>query len=58
MIKKIIKGILMSIIIFIGGTALSLLIKLFQIFCPILFDVFAIVVILGTGFLFAHILWQ
>lgn len=58
MIKRIIKGIIMSAIILIIAIIVSVLIKLFQVFCPILFIIFAVVIVLGTGFFFANILWQ
>lgn len=58
MIKKIIRGILMSVIILIIATVLSLLIRLFQITCPILFTVFFVIVVLVAGFSFANKFWQ
>ncbi len=58
MIKKITKGILMSMIILIIGIVLSLLVKLFYIFCPALFGVFAVIILLAAGFFYANIFWQ
>lgn len=58
MVKRIIKGIIMSVIILIIATILSFLIRLFQITCPILFTVFFVIVVLATGFSFANKIWQ
>ena len=58
MIKKILRGILMSAIILIVAIVISLLIKLLQIFCPVLFAIFAVIIVLGVGFLFANMIWQ
>lgn len=57
-VKKIIKGILMSVIILIIGTVLSLLVKLFQAFCPVLFGIFVVIILLITGFFYANIFWK
>lgn len=58
MIKRVIKGILMSIAVFVIATVLSLCVKLIQIFCPIVN--IALIVILGftIGFALADKIWQ
>lgn len=58
MIKRVIKGILMSIAVFFIATVLSLFVKLIQIFCPIVN--IALIVILGftIGFALADKIWQ
>lgn len=58
MIRKIFRGILMSVIILIIAIAISLFVKLLQTFCPIVFAIFSVVIILGAGFFFANIIWQ
>ena len=58
MIKKILRGILMSVIILIIAIAISLFVTLLQIFCPIVFAIFSVIIVLGAGFLFANMIWQ
>lgn len=54
MVKKIIKGVLMSMTLLIVATIVSVLIELLQTFCPILFVVFFMAIVLVTGFSFAN----
>ena len=48
----------MSMILLIVATIVSVLIELLQTFCPILFEVFFVVVVLVTGFFFADKIWK
>lgn len=53
-IKKILRGLLASAIIFFIGTIVALIISLLAYLSPILFAIFSIITIFGTGYYFAN----
>ena len=54
-LKKIFKALVASIIILLVATIISLVLNLIQHFCPTLYWVIAIIILLVTGYLFGNV---
>lgn len=53
-IKKIFRTLITSMIILVVGTFVTLLINLLAHYCPVIFAIFAVAVLLVTGYLFGN----
>lgn len=53
-LKKIFRILITSIIIFVVGAFVSLLINLLAHYCPIVFVIFALIVLLVAGYIFGN----